>query len=102
MEETKRPRDNRGFQRRLSGTNQPQAATDVNWNKRNAAACFRNPNKIEDWHCDFTGALVAEGLQDGGKYWVNVYVREDRKGRKYLSVVLRPQQKGGRGNALKR
>lgn len=91
---TKKPCGEQGFGRRLSGGNQPHSSQDVNWNKRNAAACFKNPNKTEDWHCDFTGALVAEGLQDGEKFWVNVYIRTDKKGRKYLSVVLRPEKKG--------
>ena len=75
--------------------NQPQSNLTVNpENRRNAAACFRNPHKQEDWHADFTGVTVVEGLKDGQRVWVNAYIRTDRKGQKYLTVVLRPQ-KGG-------
>jgi hypothetical protein len=96
LSDNEKSRQNRDS-RKLSvgdGT-ESQFGAPVNEARRNAAACFRNPNKKEDWHADFTGVTVAEGIEDGQKIWVNVYLREDRKGRKYLRVVLRPQQKGG-------
>lgn len=58
--------------------------------RRNAAACFKNKDKVEDRHADFTGVLVTEGIPDGTKVWVNLYERKDRHGRPYFSVVLRP------------
>ena len=87
----------RGSQQYSSGGNQSQTPAAGNYeNRRNASACFANPNRREDWHADFTGCLVSEGLADGQKLWVNVYRRRDRKGREYLSVVLKPAQKGGK------
>ncbi len=61
--------------------------------RRNAAACFANPRKREEWHPDFTGVMVLEGLRTGDKCWVNVRERISRKtGKRYLSVYLRPQE----------
>jgi hypothetical protein len=103
LSDNEKSRQNRDS-RKLSvgdGT-QSQFGGPVNETRRNAAACFRNPNKIQDWHADFTGVTVAEGIENGQKCWINIYVREDRKGRKYLRVLLRPQQKGGQGNGDKR
>lgn len=98
MDKTEKPQENWGHQqRRLSATNRSQPDANVNSvreTRRNAAACFKNLNKVEVWHAAFTGAMVVEGLKDGQKLWVNIYIRTDRKGRKYLSVVLKPV-KGG-------
>lgn len=58
--------------------------------RRNAAACFKNKDKVEHRHADFAGVLVTEGLPDGTKVWVNLYEKKDRYGRPYFSVVLRP------------
>ena len=64
--------------------------------RRNAAACFRNQRKTEDWHPAYQGVMVVEGLKDGDKCWVNVHVRTSRRGEKYLTVVLKPQQQRSR------
>jgi hypothetical protein len=61
--------------------------------RRNAAACFRNQRKTEDWHPAYRGVMVVEGLKDGDKLWVDVHVRTSRRGEKYISVVLKPQEK---------
>ena len=60
--------------------------------RRNAAACFRNKNKTEDFHPAYVGVMVVEGFKDGDKLWVNVHVRMSRTGEKYVSVVLKPQR----------
>jgi hypothetical protein len=57
--------------------------------QRNAAACFKNKDKSEDWHADFKGVMVTEELPAGTKCWVNVYEKTDRYGRPYFSIVLR-------------
>src|SRR5258708_2427282 len=61
--------------------------------RRNAAACFRNQRKTEDWHPAYQGIMVVEGLRDGDKLWVSVHVRTSKRGDKYLSVVLKKQQR---------
>jgi hypothetical protein len=61
--------------------------------RRNAAACFRNERKQKDWQPAYTGVMVVEGLQDGDKCWINVHVRQTRRGDKYLSVVLKRQER---------
>jgi hypothetical protein len=61
--------------------------------RRNAAACFRNPRKREDFHPDFTGVIVTDDLPAGTKCWVNIRERVSRKtGQRYLSVEIRPQE----------
>jgi hypothetical protein len=37
---------------------------------------------------------VIEGVKDGQRVWVNVRVKTSRKGDKFLSVSLKPQQGG--------
>lgn len=56
--------------------------------RRNAAACFANRHKREDWQADFVGVMVVEGLPTDGKVWVNIKERTSRNGQRYLSVVL--------------
>jgi hypothetical protein len=89
------PAWDRGARKSDSNTSKPQPTGAVKdyEDRRNAAACFRNPNKVEEWHADFTGLLVTDNFPAGAKCWVNVYERTDCKGRQYLSVVLRPQRK---------
>jgi hypothetical protein len=78
-------------------TRQSQPQTPETGNKdfedrRNAAACFRNQHKSEDWHPSYVGVMVTEHLPAGTKCWVNVHVRTSRKGEKYVSVVLKRQR----------
>jgi hypothetical protein len=74
---------------------QPQSAATGNGkdyeDRRNAAACFRNQRKTEDWHADFLGVMVVEGLRDGDKVWVRVNCRKTRRGDDYLTVTLKRQ-----------
>jgi hypothetical protein len=60
--------------------------------RRNAAACFKNPRKSEDWMPDFVGVAVVEGLGDGDKVWINIREKVSRKGERYLSVAIKRQQ----------
>ena len=61
--------------------------------RRNTAACFKNPKKIELWQADYIGVMVLEGLRTGDKCWVNIRERVSRKtGKPYLSVELRRQE----------
>src|ERR1700745_81828 len=61
--------------------------------RRNAAACFRNKDKKEDWHADYQGVAVVEGLRDGDKVWANVRESASSKGDRYVSVTLKRQEK---------
>jgi hypothetical protein len=78
-----------------STDSKPQSQTVFNnkdyEDRRNSAACFKNPNKTEDWHADFTGVMVVEGLKDGDKCWVNVSVRSSRRAERYVSVTIKKQ-----------
>jgi hypothetical protein len=60
--------------------------------RRNAAACFKNPRKTEEWMPDFVGVAVVEGLGDGDKVWINVREKVTRKGERYLSVTIKRQK----------
>jgi hypothetical protein len=54
--------------------------------RRGWASCFAN-EKTEDWHADFTGVNT---LENGDKYWVNVFKRLTKDGKRFVSVCLRP------------
>jgi hypothetical protein len=58
--------------------------------RRNAAACFKNRNKAQEWESDFTGIMVVEGLASGDKCWVNIHKRLARKGDEYFTVTINP------------
>lgn len=76
-----------------SQTQPAQASNTKDYeDRRNAAACFRNQRKTEDWHPAYQGVMVVEGFKDGDKLWVNVHVRTSRRGEKYISVILKRQQ----------
>lgn len=98
--DTKNPGNNRGNRNSFPDGSKSQSASSVkpgsgeNETRRNAANCFRNPNRTEDWHANFTGCLVTEELPAGTKCWVNVSIRTTKKGDKYLSVVLKPFKEG--------
>jgi hypothetical protein len=83
-----------GAQRKIeSAANKPQSASGFKRDfedRRNAAACFKNPNRNADWQPEFVGVTVAEGLEDGAKVWVNVHQRTSSRGETYFTVVLKP------------
>lgn len=58
--------------------------------RRGWAACFA-VQKTEDWQPDFKGVVT---LDDGTKCWINVYKRLDRNGKRYVSVNVRPWERG--------
>jgi hypothetical protein len=88
----------RGARENFKSTSQskPQPPPKSNQNqdyedKRMASACFSNENKREEWMADYTGVMVTDDLPANTKCWVNVRERISKTGRRYLSVVLRPQ-----------
>jgi hypothetical protein len=56
--------------------------------RRNWANCFKNDQKAEAWHADYTGCTVLE--ETGQKYWINLYGKKDKNGKTYVAVNLRP------------
>jgi hypothetical protein len=56
--------------------------------KRSWAACFKNRDRTEDWQPHYTGAMT---LEDGQKFWVNIWVKPDRNGQKFVSINLKPK-----------
>jgi hypothetical protein len=91
------PAFDRGERKFDSGKSKPHATAESKdfENRRNAAACFANDKKREDWHDDFKGVAVVEGLRDGTKVWIGVRKRKTRDGREYLTVQLRPFRQRG-------
>jgi hypothetical protein len=63
-------------------------------NRRNTAACHPNRDKCEPHHADFNGVMVTDELPAGTRCWVNIRIRTDRHGAKYLSVILKPLRAG--------
>jgi len=99
------PAGDRGVRLNSSSATNPQPRSAFKTNlrgrdeeeqRRNSAACFKNPNKREEWHADFIGVLVAEDLPTGSKVWINVPQKIDKKGRPFLSVSLRPRPSKGK------
>jgi hypothetical protein len=51
------------------------------------ACCFPPRNPRSEHPPDFTGVIVPE---DHKKYWVNLYVKTDRNGNRFVSVNIKP------------
>ena len=61
--------------------------------KDGQGSLFKNKEKMEDTHADYTGqAKIA-----GGGYWVNAWLKTSKNGEKYLSLSIR--QKTAKGAA---
>jgi hypothetical protein len=54
--------------------------------RRGWANCFAAEKK-EDWHADFAGFTT---LEDGKRYFVNVFKKVDKNGKRYVTVRLQP------------
>jgi hypothetical protein len=59
--------------------------------RRGWANCFA-ATKTEDWQADFTGVMT---LEDGSRFWINIYKRLDKNRERYVSVSLKPWRKKG-------
>jgi hypothetical protein len=64
------------------------ASKGVYESKRNWALCFKNGDRTEDWQPHYAGAVT---LEDGQKFWANIWVKVDRNGHKFLSLNLKPK-----------
>jgi hypothetical protein len=63
--------------------------------RRNCAACFKTV-KTAEWQGDYSGVLV---LEDGQRFWVNIFQKTSPKGDTYFGVELKPKQgNAGGGN----
>jgi hypothetical protein len=58
--------------------------------RRNCAACFKT-KKTAGWQSDYSGVLV---LEDGQRFWVNIFQKTSRKGEMYFGIELKPKQEG--------
>jgi hypothetical protein len=54
--------------------------------RRGWANCFAK-EKTEPWHSDFSGVVT---MEDGSRYWVNVFKKLDKNRERYVSVHLSP------------
>jgi hypothetical protein len=68
-----------------------QASDTAREARRGWATCFP-ATKTEDWQADFTGCVV---LEDGQRYWVNVYKKLDKNRERYVSVHVKPWKARG-------
>lgn len=57
------------------------------WDDRNRGVAFKNDDKTNPKWADYKGHLNIEGKE----YWLDIWVREGRKG-KFLSVSIRAKQ----------
>ncbi len=53
----------------------------------NSFTAFKNNRKEAATHADFTG----EGLIEGKKVWINIWVKKDKNGNPYYSGSVRAQ-----------
>lgn len=87
------PAADRGARKILSHPSKPQAHARFNKDFehcRNAAACFPNRDKSEEWHTDFIGVTAVENLPTGSKVWINIRERIARNGQTFFVVSLKP------------
>lgn len=57
--------------------------------KNNSGAIFKNENKAQPTHADYNGTA----LIDGKEFFVNMWVKESKTGKKFFSVAFK--QKDG-------
>jgi hypothetical protein len=60
---------------------------------------FKNDRKDSGQHPDYTGECQVRGAS----FWLSAWVRENKRGRKYLGLSLRPKhadERNGRAPAL--
>ena len=56
--------------------------------KPNTGAAFKNKNKSEEKHPDYTGSYVHA---DGTQWWFSAWIHESEEG-KYFSFVTKPKE----------
>jgi len=56
--------------------------------KEGRGSIFRNEDKSDDKDRDYSGQLNVEGRM----FWVSGYIAETKTGKKFLNLVIKPQQ----------
>jgi hypothetical protein len=56
--------------------------------KTNRGSIFRNEDKADEKDRDYSGQLNVEGRM----FWVSGFVAETKAGKKYLNLIIKPQQ----------
>lgn len=60
----------------------------TDYDNTNRGALFKNDRKQKDTHPDYKGSLDVEGTE----YWVSAWIKESRKGGKFMSLSLTPKE----------
>lgn len=59
----------------------------MEYNNDNRGALFRNDNKKEDTHPDYSGTINVEGKD----FYISAWVKE-KEGKKYFSMSVKPKE----------
>lgn len=64
------------------------------YDNRNRGVLFKNLDKDEDRHPDYKGSIN----MDGKDFWLSAWLRESKKGNKYMSLAVKPKLASDRGS----
>lgn len=61
----------------------------------NSGSLFRNNKKEEDNHPDYNGSCMIDGVE----YWMNAWLKESKKGTKFMSFSFKPKEGGSKSSS---
>ena len=56
--------------------------------KDGQGSLFKNKEKQEEMHADYTGSVLVGGVA----YWLNAWLKTAKSGEKYMSLSAKPKQ----------
>lgn len=58
------------------------------YDNSNSGVLFKNDRKEQPNHPDYKGNAEV----DGAEYWLSAWIKEDKNGKKYMSLAFSPRQ----------
>jgi len=58
------------------------------YDKTNRGVPFRNTDKEDPKHADYSGNINV----DGQEYWLNAWIKESKNGMKFMSLSIKPKR----------
>jgi len=58
------------------------------YDNTNRGVLFKNKEKAQDSHADYTGNVNVDGVD----YWLNAWVKTAKSGKMFMSLSLKPKQ----------
>ena len=54
----------------------------------NSGSLFKNTDKQEPAHADYTGSIKVAGVE----YWLNAWIKQSKGGKMFMSLSAKPKQ----------